>query len=108
MLEVYPHAGFVTVLGGTPPPRTTRAGLHVRVLTLRRLGLRWDEYFDAVSLDTLMAALTAWRFLQGLASCVGDDRDGCLWLPVPPLDLRDTYPQLTPGGVREALARLEQ
>ena len=65
-LEVYPHAGFVTLLGGTPPPKSTRQGLRLRVLTLRRLGLQWDEYFDHDSLDALMAAFTAWRFVQGL------------------------------------------
>lgn len=106
VLEVYPHAGFVTVLGGTPPPRSTREGLRLRVLTLRRLGLRWDDYYDAASLDALMAAFTAWRFLQGLATCVGDDRDGCLWLPVTAAELRPTYPPLTARAARTALARL--
>ena len=66
VLEVYPHAGFVTLLGGTPPPKSTREGLRLRVLTLRRLGLQWDDYYDHDSLDALMAAFTAWRFVQGL------------------------------------------
>ncbi len=100
-LEVYPHAGFVTLLGGTPPPKSTRQGLHVRVLVLRRLGLRWDEYFDAASLDALMAAYTAWRLLQGLAVPLGDERDGCVWVPVTAHELRETYVPLTAAGARE-------
>ncbi|MFA4965376.1 MAG: DUF429 domain-containing protein [Thermoleophilia bacterium] len=105
-LEVYPHAGFVTLLGGTPPPKTTREGLRLRVLALRRLGLHWDGYYDHDSLDALMAAFIAWRFLQGLASPVGDERDGCIWLPVTAAELRPTYPPLTPRAAHDALARL--
>ena len=106
VLEIYPHAGFVTLLGGTPPPKSTREGLHLRALTLRRLGLHWDEYYDAASLDALMAAFTAWRVVQGLASALGDERDGCVWLPVTRHELRDTYAPLTTAGAREAVARL--
>jgi len=105
VLEVYPYAGFVTLLGGTPPPRDTREGLRLRVLLLRSHGVLWDEYFDHESLDALMAAFTAWRFWQGLAADVGDDRDGRIWLPVPPGELRDSYGRLTPRQVREALRR---
>lgn len=105
-LEVYPHAGFVTLLGGTPPPKSTRQGLRVRVRTLRRLGVQWDEYFDHDSLDALMAAFTAWRFCQGLATGLGDDRDGRIWLPVPAGELRDSYNRLTPAELRTAPARL--
>ena len=105
-LEVYPHAGFVSLLGGTPPPKSTREGLRLRVLTLRRLGVHWDEYFDHDSLDALMAALTAWRFCQGLATGLGDDRDGRVWLPVPESDLRDNYPRLSAHEAWTALAHL--
>jgi hypothetical protein len=106
VLEVYPHAGYVTLLGGTPPPKSTREGSHLRVLALRRLGLRWDEYYDVASLDVLMAAFIAWRVVQGQASAVGDERDGCVWLPVTAHELRDTYAPLTIAGAREAVARL--
>ncbi len=100
-LEVYPHAVFVTMLGGTPPPKTGRAGLHVRVAALRAAGLVWDEYFDHDSLDALAAAFTAWRFAQGLATPVGDERDGFIWLPVTAHELASSYGRL---GEREALA----
>ncbi len=102
-LEVYPHAGFVTLLGGTPPPKSTREGLRLRVLTLRRLGLRWDDYYDHDSLDALMAAYTAWRFCQGLASPLGDGRDGLIWLPLPAHEVRESYGVL---GARDAAAAL--
>ena len=104
-LEVYPYAGFVTLLGGTPPARTTREGLRLRVLVLRSHGVQWDEYYDHESLDALMAGLTAWRFWQGQATDVGDDRDGRIWLPVPPNELRDSYARLTPREARAALRR---
>jgi predicted nuclease with RNAse H fold len=100
-LEVYPYAAFVTLLGGTPPPKSARAGLHVRVAALRAAGVVWDDYFDHDSLDALAAALTAWRFVQGVATPVGDERDGFIWLPVPSHELRSTYGRLTE---REALA----
>jgi len=100
-LEVYPHGTFTTLLGGTPPPKSSRSGLRVRVATLREAGVAWDEYFDHDSLDALAAALTAWRFVQGRATPVGDDRDGYIWLPVTEHDLLPSYGRLTE---REALA----
>ena len=93
-LEVYPYASFVALLGGLPPKKLTRPGQHVRVMALRRAGVEWDEYFDDDSLDALAAALTGWRFLQGRATPVGDAREGLIWLPVPPGELRDTYAPL--------------
>lgn len=99
-LEVYPHASFVTLLRGTPPPKSSRAGLHVRVAVLRAAGVQWDEYFDHDSLDALAAALTAWRFVQGLAAPVGDGGDGYIWLPVTARDLLPRYGRL---AGREAL-----
>ena len=106
VLEVYPHAGFVTLLRGTPPPKSTREGLRLRVLTLRRLGLQWDDYYDHDSLDALMAAFTAWRFVQGLSTPLGDGRDGSIWLPVTAHELRDKYAPLTVPAAKAALAGL--
>jgi predicted nuclease with RNAse H fold len=99
-LEVYPHAVFATLLGGTPPPKSGRAGLHVRVAVLRAAGIAWDDYYDHDSLDALAAALTAWRFVQGLATPVGDERDGFIWLPVTAHELLPSYGRL---NEREAL-----
>jgi predicted nuclease with RNAse H fold len=100
-LEVYPHAAFASLLAGAPPAKSTRAGLRVRVATLRAAGLEWDEYYDHDSLDALAAALTAWRFVQGVATPLGDDRDGYIWLPVGRHELLASYGRLSE---REALA----
>ena len=105
-LEVYPHAGFVTLLGGTPPPKSTRAGLRLRVLALRRLGLQWDDYYDHDSLDALMAAFTAWRFVQGLATPLGTGRDGSIWLPVTAHALKSKYVPLSVPAAKAALLEL--
>ena len=91
VIEVYPYGTFAALLGGLPPSKTTRAGLRLRVVTLRRAGLEWDEYFDHDSLDALAAALTAWRFQQGRATPLGDPREGLIWLPVSRAEVRDTY-----------------
>ena len=91
VIEVYPYGAFAALLGGLPPKKTTRAGQRARVLTLRRAGLEWDEYFDHDSLDALAAALTGWRFVQGRATPLGDPREGLIWLPVPRVEVRDTY-----------------
>jgi hypothetical protein len=108
LLEAYPHAGYVALLGGTPPPRGSREGLHVRLVALRQLGLQWDEYFDAVSLDALMAAFTARRFVQGLATPLGDEKGGCVWLPVPAHELRDTYAPVSGSEARIAARALDE
>jgi predicted nuclease with RNAse H fold len=105
-LEVYPHATFAALLGGTPPPKSTRAGLHVRVTVLRAAGVVWDEYYDHDSLDALAAALTAWRFVQGVATPLGDDRDGYIWLPVRPHEVLASYARLNEREALTAARRL--
>ncbi len=94
VIEVYPYGAFAALLGGLPPNKATRAGQRVRVVTLRRAGIEWDEYFDHDSLDALAAALTALRFQQGRATPLGDPREGLIWLPVPPAEVRATYTTL--------------
>lgn len=102
VLEVFPYASFVTLLGGLLSKKSTREGLRMRVLALREAGVRWDTdvdaYYDHDSLDALAAALTAWRFVQGRASAVGDEREGLLWLPVTADELLDVpYAPLPPA-----------
>jgi predicted nuclease with RNAse H fold len=102
VLEVFPYATFVTLLGGLLSKKSTREGLRLRVLALREAGVRWDAgddaYFDHDSLDALAAALTAWRFIQGRAHPVGDEREGLLWLPVTREELGDApYAPLPPA-----------
>ncbi len=102
LLEAFPYATFVTLLGGLLSKKSTREGLRLRVLALREAGVHWDThddaYYDHDSLDALAAALTAWRFVQGRATAVGDEREGLLWLPVTGDELRDgPYAPLPPA-----------
>ncbi len=107
VLEVYPHASFATLLGGVPPGKSTRAGQHLRVLALRSLRVEWDEYYDHDSLDALVAAVTAWRFVQGRTHCVGRRRHELIWLPVGPADFLPRYERLaTTRDQAAALHRL--
>jgi predicted nuclease with RNAse H fold len=93
LLEVYPFATFVTLLGGRPPRKTTPAGRAVRVGALVAAGVaklpRRDLGHDAV--DALAAAYTAWAWRHGLGSAVGLADDGLIVLPVPAAGLRSTY-----------------
>ena len=91
VIEVYPYAAFVTLLGHRPRGKTEREGLAARVRVLRQTGVEWDDYFDHDSLDALASALTGWRYLQGRASALGDAREGLLWLPVPRGELKESY-----------------
>jgi hypothetical protein len=97
VMEVYPHAAFIALLGGVPAPKSTRRGLRRRIALLREHGLRWDYYYDHDSLDALAAALTGRRYLQGLATAVGHPREGLLWLPVPESELEERYLPLGNG-----------
>jgi predicted nuclease with RNAse H fold len=91
VIEVYPYAAFAALLGHRPSAKTDRQGLAARVRVLRQAGVEWDDYFDHDSLDALAAALTGWRYLQGRASALGDQREGLLWLPVPRGEIKDSY-----------------
>lgn len=85
VLEVYPHASFAALLGRIPAQKTTRTGVKERIQLLRQHGIDWDFYFDHDSLDALAAALTGWRYVQGLACGLGAEREGLIWMPVPEL-----------------------
>jgi hypothetical protein len=61
----------------------------MRIDLLRAARVEWDEYYDHDSLDALAAGVTAWRYLQGTASAVGDRSEGLLWLPATAEFLRD-------------------
>ena len=97
LLEAYPFAAFSCLLreqhaappGAIPPKKNTRAGSRMRVDLLRTARVEWDDYYDHDSLDALAAAVTAWRYLQGTASALGDPLEGLLWLPVTADALRE-------------------
>ena len=98
LLEVYPYAGFVTLLGGRPPRKTTREGMAVRVEALRRAGLRGvcnmplpDAGLTHDAVDALCAAFTAWTWHHGLGCAVGWPDEGLIVLPVPAGMLKERY-----------------
>ena len=96
LLEVYPFATFVTLLGGRPPRKTTPAGRAVRVGALIAAGVtslpKRELSHDAV--DALAAAYTAWAWRHGTGGAVGLVDEGLIVLPVPAGALRSTYRML--------------
>ena len=98
LLEVYPYAGFVTLLGGRPPRKTTREGMAVRVEALRRAGLRGvgntplpDAGLTHDAVDALCAAFTAWAWHHGHGCTLGRPDEGLIVLPVPAGTLKERY-----------------
>ena len=81
-IEVYPHASFVSLLGGTPAKKTRVEGRTQRIQVLERHGYSLDGRRDHDALDALVAALTAERFLAAGACAVGNPSEALIWLPV--------------------------
>ncbi|MHB1344374.1 MAG: DUF429 domain-containing protein [Thermoleophilia bacterium] len=96
MIEVYPHASFVTLLDGRPPSKRTPEGLRQRAQVLREQGLIWDGRSDHDGLDALAGALTGLRFLEGAATSVGHPTESLIWLPVK--ELRESYSHRVEGS----------
>jgi len=87
-IEVYPHASFVSLLGGAPAKKTTVEGRAQRTQILERHGCFLDDRRDHDALDALVAALTAERFLAAGACAVGNPGEALIWLPVDRLQER--------------------
>lgn len=106
LLEIYPYGGFVTLLGGRPPRKTTPAGAAARRQVLLQAGLQGVPAdpltHDAV--DALCAAYTGWAWRHGAGSALGLPNEGFIVLPVPESALRDRYRALPEarGGRRAA------
>jgi predicted nuclease with RNAse H fold len=101
LLEVYPFATFVTLLGRVPPRKSTTAGSALRRAVLTAAGvadLPLIAGHDA--LDAIAAALTAAIFADGGGCALGDSREGLLVLPVAGAALRARYAR--PGALRPA------
>ena len=92
VIEVYPEASFISLLGGTPAKKWGAVGRAQRLAALKRNGISWRDRFDHEALDVLAAALTAIRFLEGQASAVGDAEEALVWLPVE--RLQESYSNL--------------
>jgi predicted nuclease with RNAse H fold len=108
MLEVFPDAAFVTLLGERPARKSGGAGGAGRAQRRDALAMHGIHLPDASShdaLDAVAAALTALRWRAGQACTVGDTDEGLIVLPVPRDQLRDRYargqgepPAVTPDG----------
>lgn len=93
LLEVYPYASFVTLLGGRPPRKTTREGAAIRLDALRRAGIcnLPDEKLSHDAVDALVAAYTIWAWRHGQGCALGLPAEGLMVLPVPADELRECY-----------------
>lgn len=92
LLEVYPYAAFVTLLGVTPPSKATPEGLAIRRYALESAGvtgLPAEMSHDA--LDAVAGALASAAFAAGRGCALGDPMEGLMVLPVPAEALRDRY-----------------
>jgi predicted nuclease with RNAse H fold len=84
VIEVYPYASKVRLLGKAVPPKRTTQGLaslrrrllaHIPGLAHLAHPLTHDEY------DALVAAHTAYLYGQGRTEAIGDPREGLIQLP---------------------------
>jgi predicted nuclease with RNAse H fold len=100
LLEVFPDAAFVTLLGGRPPRKSGAAGAAGRAWRARALAEHGGITLDARShdaLDAAVAALTALRWRQGLGCALGEPEEGMIVLPTTRAGLRDRYRGLGNG-----------
>ena len=92
LLEVYPYAAFVTLLGAIPPCKSTSAGRAARLRALTNAGLTGlDAAQSHDALDAVAAAYTAAVFAAGGGCAVGDPTEGLMVLPVAEAAIRDRY-----------------
>lgn len=93
LLEIYPYAGFVTLLRGRPPRKTTREGAEMRLAALHDAGLRDlpAQRLTHDTIDALCAAYTAWTWHNGQGCALGLPEEGLIVLPVPMHELMERY-----------------
>lgn len=93
LLEVYPYAGFVVLLGRRPPRKTTIAGAVARREALDAAGVQGlpAARLSHDALDAVCAAQTAWAWRQGRGCAMGLPHEGLIALPVPLTHLRERY-----------------
>jgi predicted nuclease with RNAse H fold len=90
LLEVFPDAAFVTLLGARPR-KETPVGMGQRRALLERAGIRVEASATHDDLDAVAAALTALRWRRGEGCAVGDPDEGMIALPVKRSTLLDQY-----------------
>lgn len=92
LLEVYPYATFVTMLGYIPPRKCTAAGIAVRLAVLTAAGITGlPEAMSHDELDAVAAAHTAAEYAAGKGCAFGDVDEGLMVLPVPEQALLARY-----------------
>lgn len=99
LLEVYPFASFVCLLGGRPPRKTTAPGAAARrsaLLAANVSGLP-DGPLSHDVLDAVAAAYTGWAWAHGAGCAVGRSDEGLIVLPVQAPALKERY-QALPGA----------
>lgn len=96
LLEAYPYAGFVTLLGGRPARKTTPQGAAARRAALATAGIRNlpDRSLTHDAADALCAAYTAWAWRHGAGCALGLPDEGLIALPIPAGALRQSYRRL--------------
>ncbi len=94
LLEVYPFASFVCLLGGRPPRKTTGQGAAARSAALETTGITGlpDRSLSHDALDAVAAAYTGWAWRHGAGGAVGLPDEGLIVLPIPAL--KDRYTAL--------------
>jgi predicted nuclease with RNAse H fold len=79
VIEYYPYASFVALLGGKPAKKTIGEGRKQRVELLRAIGVDCDYGVMTVDMiDALVGAVTAWQFHRNKAAHYGDPEEGLL------------------------------
>jgi predicted nuclease with RNAse H fold len=103
LLEVFPHAAFVTLIGAIPNKKSGPRGVEGRAqrhALLAAHGVVLPQAASHDDLDAAAAALTALRWRQGRGCAVGHPDEGLIALPVPCPDLRTRYLRLQDRGER--------
>lgn len=98
LVEVFPHASFVTLLGYIPSKKNTQEGLADRIRILKEVGidniLKWlpsgiKEKTDC--LDAICAAYTAYCIFTGTVTFIGDKTEGQIALPTKKIEEKYSY-----------------
>jgi predicted nuclease with RNAse H fold len=94
LIEVFPDASFVTLLGARPERKSGRAGAvgreqRRRILADAGITINGAPTHDV--LDAVAAALTALRRREGSGCALGDADEGLIVVPVPCERLADRY-----------------
>jgi predicted nuclease with RNAse H fold len=98
LCETYPDAIFCALLGHRPGAKRTPSGLQERIAVLKLKGVvdedggLWQRTLD--ELDACAAAYAAYGLAAGVATWVGEPREGVIVLPS--LELRERYTKLPP------------